>query len=64
MVYTKFMNISEQITEEFFTLNKLENYGFFFCGSVDVPSMMVSVSDLQNYLKAINDKIKQLESDN
>lgn len=58
------MSISEQITEDFFTLDKLENYGFLFGGSTDIPLMMVSVSDLQNYLKSISDKIKQLESDN
>ena len=52
-------SIAEQITSEFFTLDKMLEKGFTnFPGG----TVIISVDNLRKYLKSINDKIKELEN--
>lgn len=60
------MTISEQITKEYFTFEKLLEAGFSvntLLSGKDNPTLTISVNDMKIYLKSINDKIKELESD-
>lgn len=52
------MKISEAITSEFFTLERLIEHGFRGFPSGD---FIISITDLQLFTKAINDKINELE---
>lgn len=53
--------ISKTIEGYFFNLKAMSAYGFFLIPS-DEGHFGISVPDLQKYLKAINDKIIELES--
>lgn len=53
--------IAEKITEDFFSFEKLLDYGF----TVIPPKgevITISTDNLKKYLKSIHDKIKELES--
>ena len=59
------MKISEQITTDFFSLEKMQEHGFWMIPERnDTPLMCIMADDLQKYFKKINDKIKELESNN
>ncbi len=57
--------IRDQITEELFSFEKLQQYGFWIVPEInEMPAMCITASDLQKYLKSIHDKIEELESGN
>lgn len=52
--------ISEEITKEFFTLGKMTQKGF---KPLPAGNVIISVTDLQEFVKAISVKIAELEHD-
>lgn len=56
------MKISEQITKEFFTLEKLIEGGFSITPVTGSKNMVIEITNLQTFLKSIHDKIQELES--
>lgn len=59
------MKISDQIKQDFFSLEKMMERGFWVVPSKGEESLIsIMFYDMQKYLKDIYDKIQQLESSN